>query len=317
MRFRLTEGVILAKFRGRDRSGFMNRGIWSGIGAYALWGLFPIYWKFLIQVPAVQIIGHRIVWSFVFLAVIILSVGGWKKFRSAVSNPKIFLIYFLASALLSVNWFVYVWGVNAGRIVETSLGYFINPLFSVLLGVVILREKLRLMQWVPVGLAAAGVIILTLQYGRVPWIALSLAFSFGLYGLVKKLAPLDSLFGLTFETAIAFPFALSYLIFAGMNGTGSFLQYGPVNSILLIATGAVTSIPLLLFAVAARSIPLSTVGILQYIAPSLQFTIGVLVFRENFGSSEITGFGLVWTALIIFGLESARNRNTIKVQTSS
>ena len=282
----------------------MNRGILNGIGAYLLWGLFPLYWKFLLHVPAVQIIGHRIVWSFIFLIVIIMYKRQWRNFITAVRKPKLFIVYLIASLLLSLNWFVYVWGVNAERIVETSLGYFINPLFSVLLGVVILREKLRLLQWIPVVLAAAGVIFLTVQYGRIPWIALSLAFTFGLYGLVKKMAPLDSLFGLTFETGIAFPLAMMFLVFAGISGTGSFLVTDLKTDILLILTGVITSIPLLMFAVAARSIPLSTVGILQYIAPSLQFLIGVLIYRENFDGSDMIGFGLVWIALIIFWLEN-------------
>jgi len=282
----------------------VNRGILNGIGAYLLWGLFPLYWKFLLHVPAVQIIGHRIVWSFIFLIVIIMYKRQWRNFITAVRKPKLFIVYLIASLLLSLNWFVYVWGVNAERIVETSLGYFINPLFSVLLGVVILREKLRLLQWIPVVLAAAGVIFLTVQYGRIPWIALSLAFTFGLYGLVKKMAPLDSLFGLTFETGIAFPLAMMFLVFAGISGTGSFLVTDLKTDILLILTGVITSIPLLMFAVAARSIPLSTVGILQYIAPSLQFLIGVLIYRENFDGSDMIGFGLVWIALIIFWLEN-------------
>ena len=282
----------------------MNRGILNGIGAYLLWGLFPLYWKFLLHVPAVQIIGHRIVWSFIFLLVIIMYKRQWRNFITAVRKPKLFIVYLIASLLLSLNWFVYVWGVNAERIVETSLGYFINPLFSVLLGVVILREKLRLLQWIPVVLAAAGVIYLTVQYGRIPWIALSLAFTFGLYGLVKKMAPLDSLFGLTFETGIAFPLAMMFLVFAGISGTGSFLVTDLKTDILLILTGVITSIPLLMFAVAARSIPLSTVGILQYIAPSLQFLIGVLIYRESFDGSDMIGFSLVWTALIIFWFEN-------------
>ncbi|HQO08942.1 MAG TPA: EamA family transporter RarD [Clostridiales bacterium] len=292
----------------------MNKGILSGICAYLLWGLFPIYWKILHLVPAVQIIGHRIVWSFIFLIIIVISAKQWNNFRSAVNSKKVLVIYLAASALLTVNWFVYVWGVNSGRIVETSLGYFINPLFSVLLGIIFLKEKLRLMQWIPVILAAAGVIYLTFDYGRVPWIALSLAFTFGLYGLVKKIAPLDSLFGLTFETAIAFPLALTYLIFVTAHGTGSFPQGNIANDLLLIATGIITSVPLLLFAYAARNIPLSTVGILQYIAPSLQFLIGVAVYREEFGKSDMIGFGLVWTALLIFSIESTRNRSRIKAE---
>jgi chloramphenicol-sensitive protein RarD len=291
----------------------MNKGILNGLGAYALWGLFPIYWKLLQQVPALQVIGHRIAWSFVLLIVVILLTKQWKEFRSAALTPKTIGIYSIAAVLLSVNWLVYVWGVNAGFIVETSLGYFINPLLSVLLGVVFLRERLRPAQWLPVGLAAAGVIYLTLAYGRLPWIALSLAFSFGIYGLVKKLAPLGSLYGLTLETAIVFPIALLYLLVVDFTGTGDFLHQGEVTDILLIGTGVVTSIPLLLFASAARQIPLTVIGILQYIAPTLQFLIGVFIYQEAFDQSRLIGFSLVWLALIIFWLENyLANRVTVQ-----
>jgi len=199
---------------------------------------------------------------------------------------------------------IYVWGVNSGFIVETSLGYFINPLISVLLGVIFLRERLRPTQWIPVGLAAAGVIYLTVVYGRLPWIALSLAFSFGFYGFVKKLAPLGSLYGLTLETGIVFPLALLYLAFVGFNGTGAFLREGARTDILLIGTGIVTSIPLLMFASAAKQIPLTVIGLLQYVAPTLQFLIGVFIYKEPFDQSHFIGFGIVWVALIIFWVEN-------------
>jgi len=290
----------------------MNKGIWNGIAAYAMWGFFPIYWKFLHQVPALQVIGHRIGWSFILLIVVILLTKQWKEFRSAALTWKTIGIYSIAAVLLSINWLVYVWGVNSGFIVETSLGYFINPLFSVLLGVVFLRERLRPVQWVPVGLAAAGVIYLTVTYGRLPWIALSLAFSFGIYGFVKKLAPLGSLYGLTLETAIVFPIALLYLAFVNVTGTGAFLHEGALTDILLIGTGVVTSIPLLMFASAARQIPLTVIGLLQYIAPTLQFLIGVFLYHEPFDQSRLIGFGLVWLALIIFWVENyLANRVTI------
>jgi chloramphenicol-sensitive protein RarD len=281
-----------------------KKGILYGLGAYVLWGFFPIYWKFLHQVPALQVIGHRIGWSFLLLVAIILATQQWKSFRSTVLAPKTIGIYSIAAVLLSVNWLVYVWGVNAGFIVETSLGYFINPLISVLLGVIFLRERLRTMQWIPVGLAAAGVLYLTVTYGRPPWIALSLAFTFGTYGLVKKLAPLGSLYGLTLETALVFPIALLYLAFANFQGTGAFLHEGVAMDLLLIGTGVVTSIPLLMFASAARRIPLTMIGVLQYVAPTIQFLIGVLLYREPFDRSRLIGFGLVWLALIIFWLEN-------------
>ena len=282
----------------------MNKGILYGIAAYILWGVFPVYWKLVHEVPAVQVIGHRIGWSFILLILYILLTRQWQAFRSAALTPKTLGIYSIAAVLLTINWLVYVWGVNAGFIVETSLGYFINPLLSVLLGVIFLRERLRPMQWVPVGLAAAGVIYLTAVYGRLPWIALTLAFSFGLYGLVKKVAPLGSLYGLTLETGIVFPIAIIYLAFVQFNGSGAFMHGTPLVDAVLVGAGLVTIIPLLMFASAARQIPLTLVGLLQYIAPTLQFLIGVFIYKEAFDHSHLIGFGIVWVALIIFWLES-------------
>ena len=282
----------------------MNKGILNGLAAYALWGFFPIYWKFLHRVPALQVIGHRIAWSFVLLMAILFATRQWRDFREAALIPKVIGIYSIAAILLTVNWLVYVWGVNAGFIVETSLGYFINPLLSVLLGVIFLRERLRPMQWVPVGIAAIGVIYLTAVYGRLPWIALALAFSFGFYGFVKKLAPLGSLYGLTLETGIAFPFALIYLLVIEINGSGAFAHESLSITLLLIGAGAVTTVPLLMFASAAKQIPLSVVGLLQYVAPTLQFLIGVFLYKEPFDHSHLIGFGIVWVALVIFWVEN-------------
>jgi chloramphenicol-sensitive protein RarD len=282
----------------------MNKGILNGIAAYALWGFFPIYWKLLHQVPALQVIGHRISWSFVLLVLFIVVTKQWQDFRSAALTAKTIGIYSIAAILLTVNWLVYVWGVNSGFIVETSLGYFINPLLSVLLGVIFLHERLRTTQWVPVIIAAIGVIYLTAVYGRLPWIALSLAFSFGFYGFVKKLAPLGSLYGLTLETGIAFPIALIYLVFVGMSSTGAFLQQSAATDLLLIGAGAVTTIPLLMFASAAKQIPLTVIGLLQYIAPTIQFLIGVFIYKEPFDQAHFIGFGIVWVALVIFWVEN-------------
>ncbi len=282
----------------------MNKGIWNGIVAYTLWGFFPIYWKWLHQVPAIQVIGHRISWSFILLIAIILLTKQWKDFQSAALSPKIFGIYSVAAVFLTVNWLVYVWGVNSGFIVETSLGYFINPLLSVMLGVIFLRERLRPVQWIPIAIAGAGVVYLTFVYGRLPWIALTLAFSFGMYGFVKKLTPLGSLYGLTLETGIAFPFAMIYLAFVESNGTGAFLHAGARTDLLLMGAGAVTTIPLLMFASAARQIPLTVVGLLQYITPTLQFLIGVFIYKEAFDQAHLVGFGIVWFALIIFWVEN-------------
>jgi chloramphenicol-sensitive protein RarD len=291
----------------------MNRGILSGIGAYALWGFFPIYWKFLHDVPALQVIGHRIGWSFVLLLAYIVARGQWRAFRASAMSWRTIGIYSIAAVLLSFNWLIYVWGVNAGFIVETSLGYFINPLLSVLLGVIFLRERLRPMQWIPVGIAAIGVGYLTFVYGRLPWIALSLAFTFGFYGFVKKLSPLGSLHGLTLETGIVFPVAVIYLVFVGFSGSGAFLHDGPLVDVLLVGAGLVTTIPLLMFASAAKQIPLTIVGLLQYIAPTLQFLIGVFLYKEPFDQAHFIGFAIVWAALIVFAIESyATNRVSVE-----
>ena len=282
----------------------MNKGIFYGIGAYVLWGFFPIYWKHLHDVPALQVIGHRISWSFIMLLVYILLTGQWKEFRSVSFEWKTVGIYSIAAVLLSLNWLIYVWGVNAGFIIETSLGYFINPLLSVLLGVLFLHERLRPTQWIPIGLATLGVGYLTVVYGRPPLIALSLALTFGFYGFVKKLSPLGSLYGLTLETGIVFPVALIYLIFVGLTGTGAFMNDNPSVSLLLIGAGIVTTIPLLLFSSAAKLIPLALIGMLQFIAPTIQFLIGVFVYNEPFDRAHLIGFSIVWLALIIFALES-------------
>ncbi|NCP16002.1 EamA family transporter RarD, partial [bacterium] len=204
----------------------MNKGIWYAVGAYAVWGLFPIYWKWLHQVPALQLLSHRIGWSFFLLLAVILATRQWQAFRAAALNRRVLRIYLIAAVLIGVNWLTYVWAVNAGFIVETSLGYFINPLLSVLMGVLFLRERLRAWQWVPIGMATAGVLYLTFAYGALPWIALTLAFSFGLYGLIKKVAPLSSLYGLTLETGILFLPALAYLLVANAAGQGAFLHAG-------------------------------------------------------------------------------------------
>jgi chloramphenicol-sensitive protein RarD len=280
----------------------MKKGLLYAFGAYGLWGLFPLYWKFVKHVPALQVIGHRIGWSFVLLFFVVLVMGQWTTFRSLLTR-RVLAVYLLTGLLLSVNWLIYVWGVNAGYIVETSLGYFINPLISVLLGVVFLRERLRPVQWLPIGLAAIGVTYLTLTYGRLPWIAISLAFSFGLYGLVKKLAPLGSLHGLTLETGLVFAPAVLYLLFAEIQGYGHFLHDGLATNLFLIGAGVVTTVPLLMFASAVQRIPLTMVGLMQYIAPTIQFLIGVLVYHEPFDQARLIGFSMVWVALVIFWVE--------------
>lgn len=290
-----------------------NKGIWYGIAAYAMWGFFPIYWKLLHDVPALQLLGHRITWSFFLLLAFIFITKQWKDFRSVAFDAKTLRIYSVAGVLLSLNWLIYVWGVNAGFIVETSLGYFINPLLSVLFGVIFLRERLRPLQWLPVVIAAIGVAYLTITYGRLPWIALSLAFTFGLYGLVKKLSPLGSVYGLTLETGIVFPVALIYLFIIQAGGSGAFLHDGSTVDLLLIGAGVVTTIPLLMFASAAKQIPLNMIGVLQYFAPTIQFLIGVFLYKEPFDQTHLIGFSIVWVALVIFWVENIfAHRNPVE-----
>ncbi len=289
----------------------MNKGILYGIGAYAIWGFFPIYWKFLHQIPATQLIGHRITWSCIMLIIFIVCTGQWNEFRKTI-NTRVICIYAIAAILIAINWLVYIWAVNANFIIETSLGYFINPLISMLLGIIFLKERLRIAQWVPVILAALGVGYLTYAYGRLPYIALTLAFSFGLYGLVKKISPLGSLYGLTIETSALFIPALAFLIFSEINSTAGFLHTGIIPDILMAGAGFITVIPLLMFASAARSIPLWIVGLLQYIAPTIQFIIGIFIYKEPFSNDQLIGFGIVWIALAIFLIESyLANRTSI------
>jgi chloramphenicol-sensitive protein RarD len=292
----------------------MNLGILYAFGAYVTWGVFPVYWKWLHSVPALQLLSHRIIWSFLTLLAFLLITKRWKSFQAAIASRRVLLIYLAAAVLIGVNWLTYVWAVNAGFIVETSLGYFINPLLNVLLGVVFLRERLRLFQWVPVGMAAVGVTYLTVVYGQLPWIALTLAFSFAIYGLVKKTAPLGSLFGLSLETGILFLPAVGWLAFSEVSGQGAFLHSGAVTNLLLVGAGLVTTVPLLMFASAAQRIPLSLLGIIQYVAPTLQFLLGVLVYKEPFSHTQLIGFSIVWAALVLFWGEGFWSRRRMKVE---
>jgi chloramphenicol-sensitive protein RarD len=281
----------------------MNKGVCYAVGAYATWGLLPVYLKWLQHVPALQLVSHRVLWSCLMLYTAILLSRRWQDFQTAVLTPRVVKVYLAAAALIGVNWLVYVWAVNSGFIIETSLGYFINPLVSVLLGVVLLHERLRPWQLIAIGFAAAGVLYLTVTYGHPPWIALTLALTFGTYGLVKKIGPLGSLYGLMLETGTLLVPALLYLLYCDAVGQGAFLHTGAVSDVLLLGTGLVTAVPLLMFATAAPRIPLSLLGMLQYIAPTIQFLLGVLVYREPFTHSQLIGFGCVWAGLVIFWAE--------------
>lgn len=290
----------------------MNRkGALCAIGAYGIWGLFPIYWKLLKHVPTTQLTGHRMIWSFLVLAVLVAGARRWRELRSLALNRKAIQIYSLAALLIGMNWFLFVWAVNAGYVMECSLGYFINPLLNVLLGVALLRERLRPFQWVSVGLAALGVAYLTFAYGRLPWIALSLALTFAFYGLVKKHAPLNSMYGLTLESGILFLPGLLFLIHQDWTGQGAFLHGGAWADLLMAGAGPITVIPLLMFASAARLIPLSTIGIFQYITPTSQFLLGVLVYNEAFDAGRAVGFGIVWAGVAVFCADSLLSRRVI------
>lgn len=293
-----------------------KEGILYAFSAYFLWGLTPIYWRLIQHVPAIQLIGHRIAWSFILLSVVLFATRQWSELPSLASDRRVQRFYLIAAALVGCNWFIYVWAVNAGFILEASLGYFINPLLSVLLGVIFLRERLRLFQWIAVGLAAAGVIYLTATYGRLPWIALGLAFTFGFYGLVKKTAPLSSVHGLTLETGILFIPSLIFLIYQDRIGQGAFLHTGIGSDLLMAGAGLVTTIPLLMFVSAARRIPLTTIGIMHYITPTCQFLIGVLIFKEAFDATKALGFGIVWIGLIIFAIEGYRAHRTPPIKST-
>ena len=276
----------------------MNRGIWYGIGAYAAWGLFPLYFKLTSAVPAMEVLSHRVIWSFLALAMAALAA---RSLHSLRVSGRVFALYAAAATLIGVNWFVYVWAVAAGFVVETSLGYFITPFVNVLLGVLVFGERLRGGQWVAVALAAAGVGYLAVTiYGALPWISIVLALSFGTYGLVKKKVLLPPLQGLTLETGILFLPALGYALALETAGRGQFAHSSAAGDALLVGAGLITIGPLLLFAAAVQRVPLSVIGILQYIAPTIQFLLGVLLYREPFSRPQLVGFALVWAALAVF-----------------
>jgi chloramphenicol-sensitive protein RarD len=280
-------------------------GLFFGLGAYLLWGVMPLYFKLLTVVPPIEIVANRILWSLIILAILVSLWRRWGAVRAAVASMRILLILLLTAALIATNWLVYVWGVVNGHVLETSLGYYLNPLFNVLLGVVLLKERLSRAQVAAVLLAASGVAVLAWGAASGLWISLSLAFSFGLYGFIRKVAPVDALEGLSVETALLAPASLAYLLWAHQ-GLAGLAAFGPWTTFLLVLGGAITAIPLLLFNAAAKRLPYSTLGFLQYIAPSLQFLLAVLAFGEAFTPVHAICFGAIWTALAIFAVEGLR-----------
>ena len=286
----------------------MQTGILSAALAFLCWGLFPLYFHAIDDVPPTQILAHRMLWSLLFLAIVLTVRRQWSWLRLA-RQPRVLGTFMASACLLSINWLIYIWAVNNNHVIESSLGYFINPLVNIMFGYLLLNERLRRTQWMAIGVAALGVVWLTWQAGTVPWIALALATSFGGYGLMRKTAPLGALEGLSFETLVLFPLAACYVTWLTVHGQNAFVNTpSNVTRALLMAAGPITAVPLLLFASGARRIPLSILGLLQYISPTLQFLLGVWLFHEAFTPERLVGFVLIWSALALFAIEGVLKR---------
>ncbi len=290
----------------------MRTGIFSAALAFLCWGLFPLYFHAVKEVPSMQILAHRMIWSLAFLLIVLALRRQW-RWLEQVRQPRVFWSFVASALLLSANWLLYIWAVNNGHVIEASLGYFINPLVNIMFGYLLLKERLRRVQWIAIAIAALGVAWLTWQSGSVPWIALCLAASFGAYGLLRKTAALGALEGLSFETMVLFPIAAIYVGWLTLHGENAFLNTpSDATRWLLVAAGPITAVPLLLFASGARQIPLSILGLLQYLAPTIQFLLGVWLFKEAFTADRLVGFALIWAALILFAgeglIRSRQNR---------
>lgn len=283
-----------------------RKGLSAAIASYVLWGVFPLYWYLLKHVPAMQIIAHRIIWCALFVVGFLVIREGWGWLRTALSRPRVGWMLLASSVFISFNWGIYIWAVTNGRVIEASLGYFINPLVNVLIGVLVLHERLNRAQWIAVAIAGLGVLWLALLHGDPPWIALALAFSFAFYGLIRKLANVDAVPGLAIESLFLLVPALAWLGFAQSQGVAAFGDGNLRSDALLIFGGALTALPLIGFAYGARRIPYSLVGILQYIAPTLQLIGGVWLLGEAFTGTQAIGFGAIWVALAIYGVDGWR-----------
>ena len=281
-----------------------RRGLIFGALAYVLWGTFPLYWTLLEPSGAIEILAHRIVWSLLTMTLILVLTRRVGQFTALLRDRRKLLLITGAAVVISLNWGGYIWGVNNGRVVETSLGYFINPLVTVLMGVLVLGERLRRLQWIAMGIAFVAVAVLTIDYGRLPWIALLLAFSFGTYGLLKKQAGVGAVESITLETIVLAPVAAAYIAWLTATGHSSFGNHGTGHALLLTTTGVITAVPLMLFGAAAIRVSMVSLGLLQYLAPTIQFALGLLVFHEAMPASRWIGFGLVWVALVLFTVEA-------------
>ncbi len=293
-----------------DRS-TRSGGLGFGAGAYLCWGFFPLYWPLLLPAGSLEVLAHRIVWSLLVVAVALTVLGGWRRLTAIARDPRTLAVVSVASVAIAVNWGGFIYGVTSGHVVETSLGYFINPLVTVLLGVVVLGERLRRVQWAAVALGATAVLVLTVDLGRPPWIALLLASSFAAYGFLKKRADLGAVEGLGLETLVLVPFALAFLAVLQVRGELVFAHSGAVNAVLLAATGVVTAVPLLLFSAAATRLSLTQIGLLQYLTPVVQFVLGLVVFGEAMSTARWAGFVLIWTALVVFTTDAVTHRRKV------
>lgn len=285
----------------------MNQDSKTGTGytlaAFLMWGILPLYWQFLDNIPALQILAHRIIWSFVFVALLISIQKKWRLIGQAFRSQKNILVILGCAVLITINWFTYIWAVNHDHVIETSLGYYINPLLNIALGMIFFREKLTKWQWIALLLAIIGVGIQTVEYGQFPWIALSLAFSFGLYGLLKKILKVEAMISLALETITVAPFALAYLLYVeGSDPTVSITNISLTSALLLVSSGVVTALPLIWFAEGAKRIRLSTVGFLQYLSPTIILTLGIFFFHEPFHQSNFISFLFIWLAILIYTL---------------
>jgi chloramphenicol-sensitive protein RarD len=292
-----------------DKAKVRSLGLLFGVSAYTLWGLFPIYWPLLKPANPLEIVSHRAVWTLVFCFIILALTKSLKSTLSLLKRPKIVAGLFLGSILISVNWIIYIYAANNEHVVEASLGYYINPIVVIATGVIVLKEKMRPLQWLAVGIATLGVAVLTIDYGRLPWIALGLALSWGSYGLVKKQLGLGALEGLSIETLLSSGFYLAYLIWLGNSGEGHF-TYSLTLTLLLIGGGAVTAIPLLLFNGSTNRLPLTLIGLLQYITPTIQFCIGVWYFHEEMPTARWVGFLIIWVALMSLAIDLVKSSSS-------
>jgi chloramphenicol-sensitive protein RarD len=281
-------------------------GLGYGILAYLIWGFFPVYFKALTTVPALQVVSHRIVWSVLFLSLILGWRGRWGAVTGAFKDRRVVILLVSSALLIATNWLVFIIAVGHAQVIQSSLGYFITPFVSVLLGVIFLQERLSRLQIISLFLAAAGVVLLTLHYGRFPWVSLILAFTFGSYGLIRKVVTVDSITGLTVETLLLSPVALGYLLYVTLDGSGSFPDQALQTNLFLLFAGVATSVPLLLFASAARRLRLATIGFLQYITPTMHFLLAVLLYKEPFTQAHLTCFVLIWAGLCCYSYDALR-----------